>query len=275
MSKNMLNEENYQKTIIQEDINTYIITFNKIINRFLDSSIDNVYMKDDNYLKYILLKGINTVLNVFNFLILYTKNIELINIYCEKSYLYYIEFIGQIGHESQSYLQLNSKDTAAFDAFAKYFSILNESIKVNNEYRKTFEIDNIEKDILHIINLINNIINTYRGYMVMKYDFSENTEESIGKIKENIYTIMNSLLFITQNLNDKNKKLDIIFNFMKNIECKDIEINKYVALCESFCRKIKKKDIENRNIISKINSNLFDKNINSMTNLKFINWLIS
>ena len=48
---------------------------------------------------------------------------------------------------------------------------------------------------------------------------------------------MNSLLFITQNLNDKNKKLDIIFNFMKNIECKDIEINKYVALCESFVGK--------------------------------------
>jgi hypothetical protein len=268
MSKNMLNEENYQKTIIQEDINTYIITFNKIINRFLDSSIDNVYMKDDNYLKYILLKGINTVLNVFNFLILYTKNIELINIYCEKSYLYYIEFIGQIGHESQSYLQLNSKDAILF--------VYKKTIcDINNEYRKTFEIDNIEKDILHIINLINNIINTYRGYMVMKYDFSENTEESIGKIKENIYTIMNSLLFIIQNLNDKNKKLDIIFNFMKNIECKDIEINKYVALCESFCKKIKKKDIENRNIISKINSNLFDKNINSMTNLKFINWLIS
>jgi|TARA_R110002020_G_scaffold187400_4_gene385738 UDPglucose 6-dehydrogenase len=38
------------------------------------------------------------------------------------------------------------KDTAAFDAFAKYFSILNESIKVNNEYRKNYELDDREKE---------------------------------------------------------------------------------------------------------------------------------
>jgi UDP-glucose 6-dehydrogenase len=38
------------------------------------------------------------------------------------------------------------KDTAAFSAFAKHFSILNESIKVNNEYRKNYELDEREKE---------------------------------------------------------------------------------------------------------------------------------
>ena len=268
MSKNMLNEENYQKTINFEDINTYIITYNKIINQFLDSSIDNIYIKNENYLKYILLKGINTILNVFNFLVLYTKNIELINIYCEKSYLYYIEFIGQIGHESQSYLQLNSKDAILFVYKKTIYDI-------NNEYRKTYEIDDNEKNILQIINLTNNIINTYRNYMFTKYDFNENIEEKINKIKENISSIMNSLLFIGQNLDNKNTKLDIIFNFIKNLEIKDIEINKYTNLCELFCKKIKKKDIDKRHIISKLNTTQFDKNITNMTNLKLINWLIS
>ena len=38
------------------------------------------------------------------------------------------------------------KDTAAFNAFAKYFSILNESIKINNEYRKNYKLDKREKE---------------------------------------------------------------------------------------------------------------------------------
>ena len=38
------------------------------------------------------------------------------------------------------------KDTAAFNAFCKLFSILNESIKVNNEYRKNYELDDREKE---------------------------------------------------------------------------------------------------------------------------------
>jgi UDPglucose 6-dehydrogenase len=38
------------------------------------------------------------------------------------------------------------KDTAAFNAFSKLFSILNESIKVNNEYRKNYELDDREKE---------------------------------------------------------------------------------------------------------------------------------
>ena len=38
------------------------------------------------------------------------------------------------------------KDTAAFNAFSKFFSILNESIKVNNEYRKNYELDDREKE---------------------------------------------------------------------------------------------------------------------------------
>ena len=38
------------------------------------------------------------------------------------------------------------KDTAAFNDFAKCFSILEESIKINNEYRKNYELDTREKE---------------------------------------------------------------------------------------------------------------------------------
>ena len=37
------------------------------------------------------------------------------------------------------------KDTAAFDTFSQYFSILSEAIKINNEYRKNYDLDEREK----------------------------------------------------------------------------------------------------------------------------------
>ena len=47
-------------------------------------------------------------------LLLYTKNIDLTISHCNKALYYYIEFIGQIGDENHSYLQLNSKDATLF-----------------------------------------------------------------------------------------------------------------------------------------------------------------
>ena len=43
-------------------------------------------------------------------------------------------------------MQLYHSLIISFDAFAKYFSILTEAIKVNNEYRKDYELDEREKE---------------------------------------------------------------------------------------------------------------------------------
>ena len=39
-----------------------------------------------------------------------TKNLELTIYHTKKAYLFYVEFIGQIREDNNSYLQLNSKD---------------------------------------------------------------------------------------------------------------------------------------------------------------------
>ena len=66
------------------------------------------------YFTFIIHRGLTSLFHIFHMIFLYTKNIDLTLIHCKKALYYYIEFIGQIGDESHSYLQLNSKDAMLF-----------------------------------------------------------------------------------------------------------------------------------------------------------------
>ena len=63
---------------------------------------------------FVLQRGIETITHIFRNLLLYTKNIELTIYHCKRAYIYYVEFIGQIGDDKNTYLQLNSKDATLF-----------------------------------------------------------------------------------------------------------------------------------------------------------------
>ena len=66
----------------------------------------------------------NTLKHIFNTLLLYTKNLNLTVYHCKKAYLFYVEFITQIGDENHSFLQLNSKDAVIFLYKKTIFEIL-------------------------------------------------------------------------------------------------------------------------------------------------------
>ena len=107
--KTINNSENYRSTL-SEPLGLIFKTYASVISEYLLFCSDNVYIQKQRYLKYVLIRGIETLQNVFNILLLYTKNLELVNYHCQKSYYYYVEFIGQIGDDNHSFLQLNSKD---------------------------------------------------------------------------------------------------------------------------------------------------------------------
>ena len=83
---------------------------------------------------------------------LYTKNINLTLSHCNKALYYYIEFIGQIGEDSHSYLQLNSKDATLFIYKKTIFEL-------NNDYRKSYVLGAKDKEILETLIKLNNICN--------------------------------------------------------------------------------------------------------------------
>jgi hypothetical protein len=266
MSKTIFNDENYEKQINYEDVNKFIIGFNKIINNFLENSIENININEKNYFNHVIFKGINTLTNVFNFLVLYTKNIEIILNACEKSYLYFIEFIGQIGNDSKGYLQLTVKDATLFVYKKTIFDI-------NNEFKKTFELNYDDKIILETINKANKIINLHRSYLIENIKIINNPE-NFQKIKDINTTFINTLIMLNNdNILNKIEKFNNILEILENFRLIDIEIVDYIFLCESLLKKIKKNKINVRNTIIKINSSNFKKNLKILNKNKFSKWL--
>ena len=116
-----------------------------IINEYLKHYFDNIYIQNPIYYKYVIKRGIINLNHVFKILLIYTKNLDMIYYNCQKSYIYYIEFIGQIGEDNHSFLQLNSKDASLFVYKKTIFDI-------NNDIRKDY-ISDINYQINYLMNV--------------------------------------------------------------------------------------------------------------------------
>ena len=130
MKNTLSNSDNYKKIL---DISNSEIfnNYTSLINEYSNFFIDNTFIQKQNYFNYVYLKGIETISSVFKILLLYTKNLPLTIFHCQKSFYYYIEFIGQIGDSNHQFLQLNSKDATLF-VFKKTV------FEINSDHRKIF-----------------------------------------------------------------------------------------------------------------------------------------
>ena len=146
-----MHTDNYKQTLNKPVIN-YILTYKKLIIEFIDHSINSNIFKNKTYFLFIIKRGLIAIKHIFKMLLLYTKNLEFTVYHCKKAYVYYIEFIGQIGEDGNTYLQLNSKDATLF--------IYKKSIyEINNDYKKKFTINKKTKKIMDIICKFTNVLN--------------------------------------------------------------------------------------------------------------------
>ena len=110
---NLLSENNYNSTL-DDDVDNILNEYFNIVKEYLFHAGENIIISNYTYYIFIIKRGLDCLKHIFNMLLLYTNNLELVVYHSKKSYLYYIEFISQIGNENHSYLQLNSKDAALF-----------------------------------------------------------------------------------------------------------------------------------------------------------------
>ena len=136
----ILSETSYNKYLSNNEEEIVLNYFN-ILKEYLFHAGENVIVQNYTYYIFIIKRGLDCIKHIFNILLLYTNNLDLVVYHCKKSYLYYIEFISQIGNENHSYLQLNSKDAALFVYKKTIFDI-------NNDKRSSFEIHSKNKDKL-------------------------------------------------------------------------------------------------------------------------------
>jgi hypothetical protein len=269
------NIENYNKTFEFSEIKPYIFRYMEIINEYMMYVVEHMIIQDDTYLLFLIRRGVETITHCFKILLMYTKNLELTIYQCKKALYYYIEFIGQISDVSlqHSYLQLNSKDATLFVYKKTIYDI-------NNIYRKKFTLEDNEQEILNSISNIIMLFNSNLFNLLQKERLKYEKKESIihfalGKSA----SIINKLL-TNGNLSLIDKKTELSLFVFQNFQAYDIDTIKYSNICEIFVKKLRKyKDKKSllemkSRVKEKLNDNKSIKNLNEMSPLRYINWLL-
>lgn len=226
------NVDNYLKVVNKDT--RLLREYTYLIYEFLQLCSINITIKNIDYLKFVIIKGIESISHIFNTIFLYSKNIELTKYHCSKASHYYLEFIGQIGEDSHSFLQLSSKDAILF--------IYKKTIyDINNSFRKEFNTSPEDEYVLLTVktetSLINNIlflllekdvfidINTYTQSVSNKLKNIINKMGNINKFKTDIYVSMcnNIILFVETNKHSK-CNLEQIIPFLELFVKKNIKI---------------------------------------------------
>jgi hypothetical protein len=264
---NLLNVENYNKEIDKELYYKGLSLYISIGNQCIKYLLKNLKTTNKEYIIFIIDRGIKTITHVYNFLIMYTKNINLLEHHLEKAYLYYVEFVSQIGEESNTYIKLNSKDATLFVYKKTIYDI-------NNDYRHKFKLGNTD---LTLLNKMNGFIEIYNNILIniTNLIIKENKIEIIAdeykkrnkdfeKIIKNTYSLFSKYDY----MNLKHLMNDMIYELLN----RNIKIDKFMKILIILTNKYKKKELQHNKVKRKLHGNT-NENIIYMTPLKYVNWL--
>jgi hypothetical protein len=251
----LTNAENYKKDLdcdLSEIINKYaqlIIEYSKFIH-------ENIKIKNNSFHKFIIIRGLDTITHVFNYILYFTKNLEVTYYHCQKSFYFYIEFVGQITEEDKKFLNLTTRDATNY-VYKKTIFEINDELKRKNE--------NNTEEFNNKIEIILNYIKIFQTYL-LKIVLVDTIE--ISKI-EYIVDLTNKLNQLTNKskISNLEKITDTLFYKIENIEI-FFEINDLII--KQFLKKPEILD----NIKEKINLEILDEKLVE-SNEKFVNWLIS
>lgn len=268
------NVENYKNDL---DSNEPILFLKYIglIHELFQSCTENIYIPKEDYLKYIMIKGIKNTVYIYNFLLLYTKNLELTIYHTQKSIIYYIEFISQIGEDTNNLLQLNSKDATLF--------IFKKTIfEVNEDTRKNYKENKATSDKLDMLQLYIGFYNNILIQVISEYDFKTNNTISLQKIiftkMYNIVELLVQIPIIYKNncirIKEKIGTLYILLDTLNNYYKYEFINKNYLYLIEYFIKKLHKVDIDNVKINNKLNLVDIEEKLQDYSVCKIFNYLV-
>ena len=302
------NIENYNKTITDNEDEIYA-RYTNIIIQYLLLGIEKIKNHNADYVKYIVIKGMFTISYVFKMLLMYTCNLQLTYHHCQKSYSYYIEFIGQIGDDAVTYLQLNSKDAALFVYKKTIFDILEE---VKKKYTEVDVNDKKNKNVSIMMDIYNKVIETEITHLTAEQlkntEFINRIYTSVGSVNSKLCKLYyyssgnsegNEILVKNELMNEikNNSDSDKTNLFLKKIVyikffCDIVVLKKiansadndgvdyykdYIKMIEYFTKKIRKinnlPDAFDLHLVRKSFSEQFEEKIKSYNISKFINWI--
>jgi len=272
--------------MIYSNINDIINKYNNLLinyNKFFFNNI--IIYKNNNLSKNIYIKGLNSIENIFNVSFLYLDNLGDIYNLCEKSYIYFIEFINQINisNNIENNIDLTIKDAIIFCYKKTILNFENNLINKNNNninciilnkitpYIKiinnlniiySIELHNI--DNIDNINNIDNEENTNKVLNIKLSAISKKITYYITKITTNKKSY-NNLDNDGANISDKGTNnlsffINYIFEYILNISNNnDLDYQIFYNIIDKYISK----DIYNNNNITLFDKELFDNIINN------------
>jgi hypothetical protein len=205
-----MSENNYSLKNLENFNGTLDIDTNKIIQRYSELIIQyfkfitenkNVKTKNINLFGFIFTRGLETITNVFCYLLYYTKNIDITYFHSQKSFYFYVEFIGQISDEDNIFLQLSSRDASIYVYKKTIFEI-------NLETKETLNKLSCEDKLNDKLNKISLYINLYKTFL---YKIIQNNDFN-SKYIDILQTIYSKL-----NTYNKTNNCEIIINKLDNL----------------------------------------------------------
>jgi len=209
-----MSENNYSLKNIDLFNKNLNIETNKIIQlyselviqyfKFITENNNNIKAKNFYLFAFIITRGLETVTNVYCFLLYHTKNVDVAYFHSQKSFYFYVEFIGQISEDENMFLQLSSRDAALYVYKKTIFELNSNSDTKNN--LNNLNILSTENEINNKLNEINFYINLYKTFfykIIQNNDFNNKHIETLHniynrlnncKIKKSIFLVFDTLI---------------------------------------------------------------------------------
>jgi len=249
------NNENYRKDF-NCNINEIIEKYSELIIEYFKFIMENIKIKNNSLSKFIIIRGLDTITNVFLNILYCTKNVDLTYFHSQKSYYFYVEFVGQISEDEKTFLQLTSRDATIYVYKKTVFDINNELKKLNENSSDEFK----EK-----MNIIKSYIFLFQLCM-LKIIQSNNIDVSYIAT---LYKLCEKFI----NLNNKSKVF-LLENIIYKLYSKINSVNKFFEINHLLTKKFLKNQDIFIDIEKKMNSEEFDTRLEE-PNDKFIHWFLS
>jgi hypothetical protein len=245
------------KKIFDTPLNHVIEKYSNLVNEYINFICENIQIRTKPYTRFIIIRGFDTITNVFNHILYYTKNIDLAYFHSQKSFYFYVEFIGQISNDQNTFLQLSSRDAIIYVYKKTLFEI-------NNEYRKKFVLPTLEEQEKYIG--LNEYVKIY------KLIFTKMIGEEDFLLHENKKKYLIENHKINQKINDTNMNPEQLAFFQlfinKLLTFSTIKTDSFFECLLLMLKKIKNKTIHKE----KLYLENFELYLHE-SNTKLINWL--
>jgi hypothetical protein len=249
------NSENYKKEL-ECEVSDVVEKLSQLFMDYFKFIIENIKLKQTKYSKFIIIRGLDTIVHVFNHILFYTKNLDLTYFHCQKSFYFYVEFVGQISEDEKMFLQLSSKDATTYVYKKTIYEINNEQKKLN---------ENISDYTKLKLNIINSYVDLYKTLLLYLINYDYNNIKYINNLEE-LYSRLNKL-------NDK-YKVDKLNTLVDKFYYYINDVDKFYGIVSLIVKKmVKNPEILDNKTNKFLSEDLLDK-LNE-TPEKLISWFMN